>query len=147
MRVLVLALVLALAGIVVADDGDDDEVLDSRPLGESIPDRMKTLEREWARDVGAAEPPSDDPDAAASPPAHGEGTEPDGDEPYRPEGESDEPTSPPRPPEGAKAAPPVRDRREPTSPSRPSSRPPVQAPAARTTHKQGAEHTPTDPDD
>jgi hypothetical protein len=50
MRWLVLVLVLVLVGVAGAED--DDAVLETPSLGEPIPERMQTLEKEWDEDVG-----------------------------------------------------------------------------------------------
>jgi hypothetical protein len=65
MRVAVLLLGLALVAVVRAED--DDGVLDAHPLGEPIPERLQTLEREWADDVGPKEPVEDPANAAEEP--------------------------------------------------------------------------------
>jgi hypothetical protein len=60
---------LALAGLVLVLAGsaraDDDDTLDTRRLGEPIPERLQQLEREWAEDVGTKEAPEEpaEPDA------------------------------------------------------------------------------------
>jgi len=65
MRVAVLLLGLALVAVARAED--DDGVLDVHPLGEPIPERLQTLEREWADDVGPKEPVEDPANAAEEP--------------------------------------------------------------------------------
>jgi hypothetical protein len=131
MRVLALAIFLALAVSVAAEE-DDDKLLETAPLGEGIPERSKALEREWAEDVGAPQAPGDETEAA--PPEH------DGDEPADEEHErKDEPAAPPAPSPKSKG--PVRGRRDEHAPERPSTRSP-QPPTAPT--KPVREPPPTD---
>lgn len=62
------ALLLSLVALGHAED--DDTVLDTPPLGDSIPARIEGLEREWADDVGIKDPveePTDEPDAVREP--------------------------------------------------------------------------------
>ncbi len=66
MRVATIVLALVLAAVAHAQD--DDAVLETPPLGEPLPERMQTLEKEWDDDVGtkdhAVEPaePADEAD-------------------------------------------------------------------------------------
>jgi hypothetical protein len=63
MRWAVLVLVLVLAAVAGAED--DDAVLETPSLGEPIPERMQTLEKEWDDDVGTndhAPAPADETD-------------------------------------------------------------------------------------
>ena len=50
---------LALTGAALAQD---DDGLDTRPLGDPIPERVQQLEREWAEDTGLHDPADDAPD-------------------------------------------------------------------------------------
>ena len=52
--VLVGAIVLALAGVARAEEGD--EHLETRPLGDAIPERLRAMEDEWAADIGIHKP-------------------------------------------------------------------------------------------
>lgn len=81
MRAALPILVLALAIAARAAD-DDDQLLETKPLGEAIPERMRTLEREWADDVGIHEAPEEPGDEspfegeeAVAPPEPSEGDE------------------------------------------------------------------------
>src|SRR5258706_1142869 len=63
MRWAVMVLVLVLVGVAGAED--DDAVLETPSLGEPIPERMQTLEKEWDDDVGTndhAPAPADETD-------------------------------------------------------------------------------------
>src|SRR5262249_18656154 len=46
---LVGAIVLALVGVAPADD--DDDHLETRPLGDGIPERLRSMEQEWTDEV------------------------------------------------------------------------------------------------
>ena len=83
-----LALVLALRGAARAED--DDGLLDTRPLGQAIPERLQTLEREWADDVGTKEP-VDATDDAAEEPHEPEPFEDDAEPPPKPHPSAEEP--------------------------------------------------------
>jgi outer membrane biosynthesis protein TonB len=95
MRWAVMVLVLVLVGVAGAED--DDAVLETPSLGEPIPERMQTLEKEWDEDVGTndhAPAPADetDPFERNAAPA---------DEPYvedeaKPAPPTDEPPEPPK---------------------------------------------------
>jgi hypothetical protein len=63
MRWAVMVLVLVLVGVAGAED--DDALLETPPLGEPMPERMQTLEKEWDDDVGTkdhAVAPADETD-------------------------------------------------------------------------------------
>jgi hypothetical protein len=52
-----LLVVIALfAVLAVARAEEDDDVLEVEPLGPPIPERLESLEREWAEDAGAGDP-------------------------------------------------------------------------------------------
>jgi hypothetical protein len=109
MRVAAVAFVFLLAAVARADD--DDRLLDSPPLGEPIPERMETLERDWANEVGTPqerEEPADERE-------HDEV-----DEPIAPADNADEPRAPATPPAA-----------EEPSPSRSPSRRPLSADGSR----------------
>jgi hypothetical protein len=59
-----LLIVLLAAGARAADE--DDQVLETKPLGNAIPERMRDLEREWEDDVGSREPPEENADEPPS---------------------------------------------------------------------------------
>ena len=88
MQAVIVLFVLTLCAAARAED--DDGLLDLRPPGEAIPERLQRLEREWADDVETqepAEPPSDtveephepspfEDDAVEVPPPHPVAEEP-----------------------------------------------------------------------
>ncbi len=136
MRVLALALFVALAASVAADE-DDDKLLETAPLGEGIPERSKALEREWAEDVGVPQPPGDDGEVA---PAEHDGEGPADEEHER----KDEPLD-----RAVPAAPratshgPVRGRRE----ERASDRPPTRSPEPPAAPGKAGRETPPPTDE
>ena len=74
-----LLLLLVLATRAFADD--DDTLLDTKPLGDPLPERLQQLEREWADETGVHDPvdPPDGVDDDAEPAVaveDGEGGEP-----------------------------------------------------------------------
>jgi hypothetical protein len=69
MRLAVACLIVLLAVAAVHAVDEDDELLETKPLGEPLPERMHSLEREWDEDVGQRAPADENADA---PPAAAE---------------------------------------------------------------------------
>jgi hypothetical protein len=75
MRLAVALLIgLLAAGARAADE--DDQILETKPLGSAIPERLRDLEREWEDDVGSREPREEDLEAPPSNEIDGEPAEP-----------------------------------------------------------------------
>jgi hypothetical protein len=114
----VLFLFLVLATPAFADD-DDDALLDTKTLGDPLPERLEQLEREWADEtgVGVDDPvdPPDEIDAPAAEPAVAAEDDEDDQEHVTPT------TLVPVPPPAKAAKSPLRNA-EPTDPPRPGGR-------------------------